>query len=201
MYDPLTSTYSFACPRGPVANVPLSAFRFLERLPAAAHPALYRVLFECRCGREHVGLVSHDDLDWAPLGTASSVTFRNLLTSHDDSLATELADLAASRIRAGEWPWSFYCCLEGRARPMTPSAFAVIAPGESSFAVAVQCPVCSAVSVNLVSREHVDLPFWNDRRIGVVEHVFRRDALRAIDEFRAELLSVRFDERRLDLEL
>ncbi len=181
--------------------MPLSAFRFLERLPAAAHPAVYRVLFECRCGREHVGLVSHDDLDWAPLGTASSVTFRNLLTSRDDSLATELGDVAASRIRAGEWPWSFYCCLEKRARPMTPSAIAVIAPGESSFAVAVQCPVCCAVSVNLVSREHVDLPFWNDRRIGVVAHVFRRDGLRAIEEFRAELHSVRFDERRLDLEL
>jgi len=201
MYDPLTSTYSFACPRGPVANVPLSAFRLLERLPAASHPAVYRVLFECRCGREHVGLVSHDELDWAPLGTASNVTFRNLLTSHDDSLATELGDLAASRIRAGEWPWSFFCCLEGRARPMTPSAFAVIAPGESSFAVAVQCPVCSAVSVNLVSRAHVDLPFWNDRRVGVVEHVFQRDALRAIDSFRAELHSARFDEMRLDLDL
>ena len=201
MYDPLTSTYSFACPRGPKANVPLSAFRFLERLPAAAHPAVYRVLFECRCGNEHLGLVSHEDLDWAPLGTSTPVTFRNLLTSRDDSLAAELGDVAASRIRAGEWPWSFYCCLEGRARPVTPSAFAVIAPGEISFAVAVQCPVCAAVSVNLVSREHVDLPFWNDRRIGVVEHVFQRDALRALEEFRAELHSIRFDERRLDLEL
>ena len=58
MYDPLTSTYSFACPARTEANVPLSAFRLLERLPAAAHPAVYRVLFECRCGREHLGLVS-----------------------------------------------------------------------------------------------------------------------------------------------
>ena len=90
MYDPLTSTYSFACPRGPDANVPLSAFRFLERLPAAVHPAVYHVLFECRCGKEHVGLVSHEDLDWASLGTATHVTFRNLLTSHDDSLAASL---------------------------------------------------------------------------------------------------------------
>jgi hypothetical protein len=201
MYDPLTSTYSFACPRGRDANVPLSAFRLLERLPAAAHPAVYRVLFECRCGQEHVGLVSHDDLDWAPLGTATDLTFRNLVTSHDDGLADELADLAATRIRAGEWPWSFYCCLEGRPRPVTPSAFAVIAPGQSAFGVAVQCPVCSAMSINLVSREHVDLPFWNDRQIGVVEHVFSRDRLRTIEEFRAELHSARFDERRLDLEL
>jgi hypothetical protein len=83
---------------------------------------------------------------------------------------------------------------------VTPSAFALIAPGEGSLGIAVQCPVCSAVSVNLVSREHVDVPFWNDARVGVVEHVFRRDALRAIEEFRAELHSARFDERRLDLE-
>jgi hypothetical protein len=216
MYNPLTSTYSFACPRGRDASVPLSAFRLLERLPAAAHPALYRVLFECRCGQEHVGLVSHDDLDWAPLGGATDLTFRNLVTSHDDDLAEELVDLAASRIRAGEWPWSFYCCLEDRPRPVTPSAFAVIAPGlcaselcapepcapeQPAFGVAVQCPVCASVSVNLVSREHVDLPFWNDRNIGVVEHVFRRDRVRTIEEFRAELHSARFDERRLDLEL
>jgi hypothetical protein len=169
--------------------------------PAAAHPAVYRVLFECRCGQEHVGLVAHDDLDWAPLGATTDLTFRNLATSHDDALADELADLAASRIRRGEWPWSFFCYVEGRPRPVTPSAFALIAPGQSAFGVAVRCPVCCAMSVNLVSREHVDLPFWNDRHIGVVEHVFARDRLREIEEFRAELHSAHFDERRLDLEL
>jgi len=45
----------------------------------------------------------------------------------------------------------------------------------------------------------VDVPFWNDARIGVVEHVFGRDALCTLDEFRSELYSSRFDERRLDL--
>jgi hypothetical protein len=200
MYDPLTSTYSFACPHGREARVPLSAFRLLERLPGAAHPAVYRVLFACRCGRQHEGLVPHDELDWAPLGTTTEVTFRNLMTSHDDSLAAELADLAASRIGAGEWPWSFYCTREGRSRPITPSSFAFIAPGGESFGIAVHCPGCAAVSVNLVTREHVDIPFWNDAHIGVLEHVFERDALRAVEQFRAELHSARFDERRLDLE-
>jgi hypothetical protein len=200
MYDPLTSTYSFACPHGRDAKVPLSAFRLLERLPGAAHPSVYRVLFACRCGREHAGLVAHDDLDWAPLGATTQLTFRNLMTSHDDSLAAELADLAASRIGAGAWPWSFYCTREGRPRPMSPSAFAFIAPGGESFAVAVECPGCGAVSVNLVTREHVDIPFWNDVHIGVFEHVFERDALRAVEQFVAELHSARFDERRLDLE-
>ena len=50
--------------------MPLSSFRRLERLPGAAHPAVFRVLFDCPCGEDHLGLVSHDDLDWAPLGAA-----------------------------------------------------------------------------------------------------------------------------------
>ena len=51
MYDALTGTYLFACPHGREAKVRLSSFRALERLPGAAHPAVYRVLFACavRC--------------------------------------------------------------------------------------------------------------------------------------------------------
>ena len=205
MYDPLTSTYSFTCPHGAGSRVPLSSFRRLERLPGATHPAVYRVLFGCGCGDDHLGLVSHGDLDWAPLGAAAEVSFRNLMTSHDDSLATELTELAAARIRAGEWPWSFFCLHEGRPRSMTPSALALVAPGEGSFGIAVRCPSCSALSVNLVTRAHVDIPFWNDARIGVLDHVIPADALQApenavLEDFRAELLSASFDEKRLDLE-
>jgi hypothetical protein len=65
----------------------------------------------------------------------------------------------------------------------------------------VRCPACAAVSVNLVTRAHLDVPFLNDRRVGVVAHVFPEDALRALEAFRAELHSARFDERRLHLEL
>ena len=43
------------------------------------------------------------------------------------------------------------------------------------------------------------MPFHNDAEIGVVEHVFARDAERAVEEFAAELHSARFDARRLDL--
>ena len=32
--------------------------------------------------------------------------------------------------------------------------------------------------MNLVSHEHVDLPFHNDREVGVVEHVFSDDVAR-----------------------
>jgi hypothetical protein len=200
VYDPLTTTYSFACPHGTDARVPLSAFRRLELLPGASHPAVYQVLFGCRCGDEHPGLVSHDDLDCAPLGIAAATPYRDLMTSRDGVLAAELADLAAARIGAGEWPWSFFCLLEGRPRPMTPSALEFVAAGGDSFGIAVRCPSCASVSVNLVTREHVDIPFWNDVRVGVVDHVFAADALRAVEEFRAELSSARFDEKRLDLE-
>jgi hypothetical protein len=46
----------------------------------------------------------------------------------------------------------------------------------------------------------VDLPFHNDREIGVVEHVFAEDAAATLEEFRAELWSASFDARRLALE-
>ena len=130
--------------------------------------------------------MSHDDLDWAPLGTATTVTFRNLMTSHDDSLAAELTGVAAARIGAGEWPWSFYCFVEGRPRPVTPSAFAVIAPGGRSLGVAVRCPVVRVVSVNLVTREHVDLPFWNDGQSASWTRLRARRSAGSRD-FRAEL--------------
>ncbi|MGH3049135.1 MAG: hypothetical protein ACRDLK_03175, partial [Gaiellaceae bacterium] len=68
MYDALKSRYAFACPTRGETHVALSAFRRIERLPGAAHPAIYRVQFACGCGEDHDGLVTHDELDWAPLG-------------------------------------------------------------------------------------------------------------------------------------
>jgi hypothetical protein len=198
MYDALTARYTFACPRREQAHVSLSSFRLLERLPGAAHPAVYGVRFDCHCGEEHHGLVAHDDLDWAPLG-AHAGPFVDLMTSRTADAAEELLGAAASHLRAGEWPWSFYCYPEGRPRPVFPSSFVAVAPGERRFGLAVRCPACGALSVNLVSQAHVDLPFANDEEIGVVEHVFAGDALLALEEFHAELHSARFDERRLHL--
>ena len=122
MYDALTGRYTFSCPHREEARVTLSAFRRLERLPGAAHPAVYGVRFDCSCGDVHSGLVSHDELDWAPLGAAAG-RFLNLMTSTFDDAWTELAETAAARVKAGEWPWSFYCYAEGRSRP-APSAAA-----------------------------------------------------------------------------
>jgi hypothetical protein len=198
MYDALTGRYTFACPTRGETRVTLSAFRVLERLPGAAHPAVYSVSFECSCGEEHPGLVSHDELDWAPLGLQEG-SFLNLMTARLDDVGDELGDLAARRIQAGEWPWSFFCFAEDRPKPVSPSSFVVLSPGDRALGLAVRCPACASVSVNLVSHSHVDLPFHNDAEIGVVEHVFRPDALRTLEEFRAQLYSAEFDARRLHL--
>jgi hypothetical protein len=201
MYDTLRTSYTFACPIHGEAHVRLSRFLRLEELPGPHHPAVYRVEFSCGCGGEHPGLVTHDDLDWAPLGLQEGATFLNLMTSRTEPLGDELGDLAATRIKAGEWPWSFFCWPEERPRPVFPSAFRLLAPSSDGERVGllVRCPVCGKVSVNLVSRAHVDVPFVNDREVGVVGHFFDEDVAAVIDEFRAELSSSSFDARRLGL--
>jgi hypothetical protein len=198
MYDALTSRYTFACPLLGESRVALSAFRSLERLEGTAHPVVYRVRFACPCGDEHDGLVRHDELDWAPLGLEAGL-FLNLMTSRIEPVASELGEVAAARIKAGEWPWTFYCYPEDRPRPVFPSFFFLLTPGDGALGLAVRCPACRRLSVNLVSHEHVDLPFHNDREVGVVEHLFHDDAPAAIEEFRTQLWSSSFDARRLDL--
>ena len=201
MFDALTTRYGFACPERGEARVSLSCFRRIEQLPGAEHPAVFQVDFDCGCGGQHPGLVSHDELDWAPLGLQQAGVFLNLMTATFDPVEGELTDLAARRIGAGEWPWSFFCYPEERPRPIFPSSFWLLAPGtpSGSVGVAVRCPACARISVNLVSPEHVDLPFHNDEEIGVVEHVFVPDGERVLEEFSAELHSARFDARRLSL--
>jgi hypothetical protein len=200
MYDVLTSRYTFSCPVLGKTRVRLSAFRQLERLPGSAHPSVYRIRFACPCGTDHPGLVSHDELDWAPLGLAEG-RFLNLMTARLDDLGPELADLAARRIGAGDWPWSFFCYPEERPRPIFPSSFFLLAPGTpaDSLGLVVHCPSCASISVNLVSPSHVDVPFHNDAEIGVLEHVFDQDHRRTVEEFVAELHSGSFDARRLRL--
>ncbi len=198
MYDELTGRYTFACPARGEVRVTLSSFRILERLPGAAHPAVYKVTFACACDGEHDGLVTHDDLDWAPLAGSGSA-FLNLMTARLEPIALDLLDLAARHIQTGSWPWSFFCYPEERPRPVTPSAFRVLAGGGDEVGLAVECPSCAQTSVNVVTRAHVDVPFYNDRRVGVVEHIFARDRELALSAFRDELDSGVFDARRRDL--
>jgi hypothetical protein len=174
MYDALTTRYRFSCPHRGHASVALSGFRRLEELPGPHHPAVYHVEFVCGCGELHPGLVPQSDLDWAPLGLTEQTSYLNLMTSRSDLLADEFVELAAVRIKSGEWPWSFFCWPEERPRQVFPSSFWLLASGgrDGRVVVAVRCPDCGNVSVNLVSREHVDLPFHNDRDVGVLTHRF-----------------------------
>lgn len=200
MYDALRTSYSFSCPAHGETHVRLSRFRRLDELPGTHHPAVYRVEFACGCGGEHPALVTHDDLDWAPLGLQEATTFHNLMTSRTETVGAELGEVAAARIKAGEWPWSFFCRQEDRPQPVYPSAFRLLAPADGDrVCVAVQCPVCNRVSINVVSREHVDIPFASDREVGVVDRVFDGDALRAHDELSAELRASTAATRRLTL--
>src|SRR5437667_8034948 len=104
MYDPLTGRYAFACPLRGETHVLLSAFRSIEQLPGAAHPAVFRVRFGCDCGEEHDGLLTHEALDWAPLGLCTA----------------ELEAVAAGHITRGEWPWSFFLLPRGTAAARVP---------------------------------------------------------------------------------
>ena len=164
----------------------LSAFTSIEQLPGAVHPAVFRIRFDCACGEEHDGLLTHEELDWAPLGLGAG-EFLNLMTARLDQAGAELGDLAARHIGRGEWPWSFFCYPEERPRPVFPSSFALLTATDGPVGLAVRCPSCRRLSLNLVSHSHVDVPFQNDREIGVVEHVFADDAVATLDEFRAEL--------------
>lgn len=199
MYDELTGRYAFSCPTLGEVRVPLSSFRELDRLPGAVHPAVYRVTFACGCGDRHDALVTHDELDWTPLG-GSEAPFVNLMTHRVEAVTAELLDLAVRRIEGGTWPWSFFCYPEEQPRPVYPSAFRLVAPGgEGAVGLAVECPACARTSVNLVSREHVDVPFFHDREIRVVEHLFARDRELTLRAFREELYSGAFDARRRGL--
>jgi hypothetical protein len=176
--------YTFACPARGEVHVLLSALRSIEQLPGAGHPAVFRVRFDCACGEEHDGLLTHEALDWAPLGPRTA----------------ELAAVTADHIRKGEWPWSFFCYPEEQPRPVFPSSFTLLtAATDETVGLAVRCPSCHRLSLNLVSHPHVDVPFHNDREIGVVEHMFAEDTLATLDEFRAGLWSASFDARRLAL--
>ena len=198
MYDALTGRFTFPCPARGEAHVTLSDFRQLERLPGAAHPSVFHVLFACGCGEEHEGLVTHDDLDWGPLGLQGG----DLLQRHDRA-ARSRGRRALGRGRPQDPGGGV--ALELLLLPRGPAAarlsFVVLParPGDGSLGLAVRCPACQRTSVNLVSHEHVDLPFHNDPKVGVVEHVFNDDVAGALEDFRAELYSASFDTRRLTL--
>jgi hypothetical protein len=169
----------------------VSAFRTIRRLRGASSPAVFRVQFDCSCGDRHESLVAHDALDWEPLGTDSLETFTNLLTGRRELLATELVEQATDQLRRGNWPWSFWCHPESAMRPGFPSSLRFVTPehdhGDDRVGVLVRCFTCERHTVNIVSREHLDVPWHNDRAIGFVAQVFDGDRIAPEERFRHQL--------------
>jgi hypothetical protein len=199
-YDGLTARFGFRCPSRGEARVRLSSFRTVEQLPGATHPAVFGVTFACPCGAPHESLVAHDDLDWAPLA-APEEQFYNVMTGRFESAASELAEQAAAHIKRGRWPWCLFCYAEETPRPIFPSALRLVTPTEEGMVLAARCPSCSRTSVNLVSEEHLDVPFHNDREIGVVETVFADDVELGLPALSEQLASRAYEARPRRLEI
>lgn len=192
MFDQLRNQYSLRCPtRDERAWVSVSAFRRIRRLRGATSPAVFRVEFDCACGDVHQTLVSHDRLDWAPLGTDSTETFTNLLTGRRELVATELVEQATDHIRRGRWPWTFWCHPESALRPGFPSSLRFVTPehdhGADRVGVLVRCFSCARHTVNIVSCDHLDVPWHNDPHIAYVAQVFDGDQLAPEERFRHQL--------------
>lgn len=192
MFDSLRNAYRLRCPlSGERVWITVSSFRTIKRLRGATHPAVFRVQFDCTCGTRHESLLAHDRLDWSPLGTETSETFVNLLTGTRELVASELGALATSMLRAGKWPWSFWCHPESSMRPGFPSSLRMVTPdhgyGDERLGVLVRCFSCARHTVNIVSREHLDVPYHHDARIGFVDRVFDGDSLTVEERFRHQL--------------
>ena len=146
--------------------------------------------FACGCGGEHPGLVTHDELDWAPLGLQDGTPFVNLMTSRTGAArrrARRARGARGSRRGSGRGA-SSAGRRSVRGRCSRRRSGCSRRRGRRPRRPAVRCPACGTVSVNLVSREHVDVPFVNDREVGVVGHFFDDDLAAMIEAFRAELV-------------
>jgi hypothetical protein len=192
MFDQLRNRYSLRCPElDHDAWVPVSSFRVIRRLRGASSPAVFRVEFDCECGGRHEALVAHDRLDWEPLGTDSTETFMNLVTGRRELVATELLEQATDHLRRGSWPWTFWCHPERALRPGFPSSLRFVTPehdhGTDRVGVLVRCFTCERHTVNIVTRDHLDVPWHNDEAIGIVAQVFDGDRLEPEERFRHQL--------------
>jgi hypothetical protein len=204
LYDLLRARYQFHCPRRPEGEtrlVALSRFRSIERLPGAAHPAVYRISYLCDCGDHHQGLVAHSDLDYGPIVPQGELEFRNLLTGRAEPIVDELADLAQRQVQRGNWPWRLYCSAESALKPVFPSCLTLVSPAASDLVgVAMHCPTCGQLSLNVVTESHLDVPFHHDQVIKILERPFGDVRDLTVERFHAELHSAGFDTERARLD-
>jgi hypothetical protein len=115
----------------------------------------------------------------------------------------ELAEVARTHVQRGNWPWRLYCSTEARMRPVWPSSLAIVTPSASGregvLGVAMSCPGCGEVSLNLVTGAHLDVPFYHDRVVRYVDRPYGDGRDLTVDIFHAELHSARFDSERAGL--
>lgn len=192
MFDIFSARYQFPCATtGAEVSVALSQFRSLEQLPGAASPTVYKVTFDCACGVQHDGLLSHDELDWEPLSNETTETFFNFQTGSRDLVAAELSQLTSEFIRKGAWPWTFYCYPESAVRPGFPSSLLCVAPTtgqrRARQGVVVHCASCSRMSINFVTSQHLDVPFYNDQVVHYVDKMLPGERLSVEEAFRQQL--------------
>lgn len=208
MFDVLRNQYRLRCATtDDAAWIAISSFRSIKRLRGATSPAVFRVEFDCTCGERHESLITHDRLDWEPLGTEVTATFTNLLTGSRELLAHELSAVAAAQLKQGKWPWTFWCHPESAPRPGFPSSLRIVAPIDETarrtsedevLGVLVRCFSCARMTVNLVSRRHLDVPYYNDRRIHYVDSLVADEQMTGEEAFRHELWSGSFRSQLLD---
>lgn len=199
MYDNLRNQYQLKCPTGQTPVwVSISSFRSVKRLQGAMAPAVFRVQYSCPCGDEHESLITHDRLDLDPISPHSSaVPFLNLLTGSRELLSTELTDISETNIRKGQWPWTFYCHAESTHRPGFPSSIRMVSPvpherGDDRHGVLVRCSTCERMTINLVTRNHLDVPFFNDATIHFIDRMVSGEDRTVEEAFRTQLDSAWF---------
>ena len=206
MYDALTTTYTLLVPaprrdaRAAVALPPARAAaraRSIRPSTASSSPAA--------AATSTPGSSRTTTSTGRRSASSDETTFVNLMTSQRRAARrTSSRDLAAARIKAGEWPWSFFCWPEERPRPVFPSAFRLLAP-TAAAAIAWRRRALPVLRARLgeprlarARRRAVhERPRGRRRR----STCSRDDAGATVEEFRAELDSESFDARRLDLEL
>jgi hypothetical protein len=180
MYDPLRAEYRMRCPEhSPDGDrrygVTLSQFASVARLPGAQHPAVYCVHYQCAaCGGSHDALLTHNELDHAPVVGLTSEPFWEPLTGRiAGDAGDELREAAASRVRRGDWPWLFWCAEERCRKPLFPSEIRFAARRNDRVGIAVVCSGCARASLNVVTPWHLDVPFFHDRAVEVSDRPLR----------------------------
>jgi len=144
-------------------------------------------------------LVAHDDLDYGPIA-ATPVEFRNLVTGRTEPVAGELVELTRVQVQKGNWPWKLYCGREAKLKPVFPSSLALVSPADSELVgVAMHCPSCGDLSLNVVSEAHLDVPFYHDRVVRLIDRPFLDSRDLTVDDFHERLWSAGFDAERARL--